>query len=90
MEEWGRYVAPVRSVASVDSDPTLTVDPGASASVTPEVSYFGANLRGRDFVQFAVHSASTSDIHNTVKNLQARPLNASLSSNSWMRTTSFK
>ena len=35
MEEWGRYVAPVRSVASVDSDPTLTVDPGASASVTP-------------------------------------------------------
>ena len=55
MEEWGRYVAPVRSVASVDSDPTLTVDPGANASVTPEVSYFGANLRGRDFVVGDVH-----------------------------------
>ena len=55
MEEWGCYVAPVRSVALADSDPTLTADPGASASVTPEVSYFGGNLRGRDFVVGDVH-----------------------------------
>ena len=31
MEEWGRYVAPVRSVAAVDSDPTLTADPARTA-----------------------------------------------------------
>ena len=55
MEEWGRYVASVRSVAPADSDPTLTADPRASVSVTPGVSYFDANLRGRDFVVGDVH-----------------------------------
>ena len=35
MEEWGCYVAPVRSVACVDSDPTLTPDLRANLSVTP-------------------------------------------------------
>ena len=55
MEDWGRYVASVRSVAPADSDPTLTADPRASVSVTPGVSYFDANLRGRDFVVGDVH-----------------------------------
>ena len=55
MEEWGRYVAPVRSVAPADSDPTLTADPGANLSVTPRVSHVAENARGRDFVVGDVH-----------------------------------
>ena len=49
MEEWGSYVSYVRSLACADSDP------GASVPVTPGVSYFDANLRGRDFVVGDVH-----------------------------------
>ena len=55
MEDWGRHVASVRSVAPADSDPTLTADPRASVSVTPGVSYFDANMCGRDFVVGDVH-----------------------------------
>ena len=51
MEDWGRYVASVRSVAPVDFAPTLAAMPGAS----PRVLHFSANLRGRDFVVGDVH-----------------------------------
>ena len=55
MEEWGCYVAPVRSVAPADSDPTLTAGPGAHSFVTPRVSHVAENARGRDFVVGDVH-----------------------------------
>ena len=55
MEEWGCYVAPVRSVAPADSDPTLTAGPGANSFVTPRVSHVAENARGRDFVVGDVH-----------------------------------
>ena len=55
MEDWGQYVASVRSVLPADSDLSLAAAPGASPSVTPRVSRFHANLCGRDFVVGDVH-----------------------------------
>ena len=55
MEEWGCYVAPVRSVAPADSDPTLTPDLRVNLSVTPRMSHVAENARGRDFVVGDVH-----------------------------------
>ena len=51
MEDWGRCVAPVRSVAPADFAPVLVAPSGPS----PRVLDFSANGRGRDFVVGDVH-----------------------------------
>ena len=51
MEDWGCYVASVRSVGSGDLVPTVSAVPG----VSPRVSHFTVNQSGRDFVVGDVH-----------------------------------
>ena len=55
MEEWGHYVASVRSIGCDEPAPSLAQAPDVDTALTARVSHVSANARGRDFVVGDVH-----------------------------------